>query len=75
MITIWEYRRKTKRTRASEKIRVQEFKELEEEKNRLMERVERQVLLTKQLKEIIEEYAKQVGCALPRDPQGAGEDV
>jgi len=72
--TLYEYFKKTKKTRHFEKIKSQEFRDLEEEKDRLMRRMEHQVLLTKQLKEIIEEYAKQVGCALPTEPR-AEEDA
>lgn len=52
----------------AEQLKMQELSDLEAEKNRLMRRVEDQVILTKQLKGIIVEYARQVGCTLPSDP-------
>lgn len=52
----------------AEQLKVQELSNLEAEKNRLMQRVEEHVILTKQLKDIIVEYARQIGCTLPGYP-------
>lgn len=67
-VVVYETRRAAERSWMAEQLRMQELSDLEMEKNRLMRRVEDQVILTKQLKDIIVEYARQVGCTLPRDP-------
>ncbi|EZA46885.1 hypothetical protein DMN91_004891 [Ooceraea biroi] len=72
-VIIYETHRTAKRARVAEQTRIQQLKDLEAEKNRLMQRVEHQVILTKQLKEVIVEYARQVGCTLPSDPSGNRE--
>ncbi|CAL1684620.1 unnamed protein product [Lasius platythorax] len=68
-VVIYETRKAVERSRIAEQLRIQEFNDLEVEKNRLMRRIEDQMILTKQLKDIIVEYSRQVGCTLPRDPE------
>jgi len=69
---MYETRKAAEKSCMAEQLKMQELGDLETEKNQLMRRVEDQVILTKQLKDIIVEYARQVGCTLPgvlyRDP-------
>lgn len=65
---VYETRKAAERSRLEEELKIQELNDLEMEKNRLMRRVEDQVILTKRLKEIIVEYSRQVGCTLPSEP-------
>lgn len=65
---MYETRRSAERSRATEQQRIREFNDLEAEKNRLMRRVEDQVVLTRQLKDIVAEYSRRVECTLPDDP-------
>ncbi|XP_072745268.1 uncharacterized protein [Anoplolepis gracilipes] len=68
-VIIYETSKAVERSCNAEQLKIQELNDLEVEKNRLMRRVEDQVILTKRLKDIIVEYSKQVGCTLPRDPE------
>ncbi|XP_029658954.1 putative OPA3-like protein CG13603 [Formica exsecta] len=68
-VLIYETRKAVERSRIAEQLRIQDFNDLEAEKDRLMRRVKDQVILTKQLKDIIVEYSRQVGCTLLRDPE------
>lgn len=70
-VIVYETRRGAEKTRRTEQRKMQEFNDLETEKNRLMRRMEDQVILTKRLKEVVAEYSRQVGCTLPRDPEKA----
>ncbi|KYQ59880.1 Optic atrophy 3 protein like protein [Trachymyrmex zeteki] len=72
-VLIYETRKARERSRVSEQLKIQELNDLEAKKDRLMQRVKDQVILTKQLKEIIVEYSRQVGCTLPSDPEEKGE--
>nr|XP_012225206.1 PREDICTED: optic atrophy 3 protein homolog [Linepithema humile] len=67
-VIIYEAQKAAEKSYMAEQLKMQELSDLEAEKNRLMRRVENQVILTKQLKGIIVEYARQVGCTLPGDP-------
>ncbi|XP_071567309.1 optic atrophy 3 protein homolog [Temnothorax nylanderi] len=68
-VLVYETRRAAERSRVVEQLRAQQFNDLEMEKDRLMRRVEDQVILTKRLKDIIVEYSRKVECTLPRDPE------
>jgi len=65
---MYEARKAAEKSYMAEQQKMQELSDLETEKNRLMRRVENHVILTKQLKGIVVEYARQVGCTLPGDP-------
>ncbi|KAL6265024.1 hypothetical protein P5V15_005115 [Pogonomyrmex californicus] len=68
-VLVYETRKAAERSRVAEQLKIQELNDLEVEKDRLMRRVEDQVILTKRLKDIIVEYSRQVGCTLPKDPE------
>jgi len=72
--SLYESDRLSRRTFHFEWTKTEQLRNLENEKNILMERLEHQILMTKQLREIIEDYAKQVGCTLPKGPE-ADEDA
>ncbi|XP_011694575.1 PREDICTED: optic atrophy 3 protein homolog isoform X2 [Wasmannia auropunctata] len=58
---MYETQKAAERSRVIEQLKEQELNDLEAEKDQLMRRVEDQVILTKQLKDIIVEYSRQVG--------------
>lgn len=68
-VLVYETRKAAERSRVTEQLRIRELTDLEMEKDRLMRRVEDQVILTKRLKDIIVEYSRKVGCTLPSDPE------
>ncbi|XP_018403928.1 PREDICTED: putative OPA3-like protein CG13603 [Cyphomyrmex costatus] len=72
-VLIYETRKAGKRSRVAEQLKIQELNDLEVKKDRLIRQVKDQVILTKQLKEIIVEYSRQVGCTLPSSPEEKGE--
>ncbi|KYN43422.1 hypothetical protein ALC56_02148 [Trachymyrmex septentrionalis] len=72
-VLVYETRKAVERSRVVEQLKIQEFNDLEAKKDRLIQQVADQVILTKRLKEIIVEYSRQVGCTLPSDPEEKGE--
>ncbi|XP_011861725.1 PREDICTED: optic atrophy 3 protein homolog [Vollenhovia emeryi] len=68
-VLVYETRKTAERSRVAEQLRIQELNDLEMEKDRLMRRVEDQVILTKRLKDITVEYSRKVGCTLPSEPE------
>ncbi|KYN12599.1 hypothetical protein ALC57_15326 [Trachymyrmex cornetzi] len=72
-VLIYETRKAGERSRIAEQLKIQELNDLEAKKDRLIQQVKDQVILTKRLKEIIVEYSRQVGCTLPSDPKKKGE--
>ncbi|XP_011156005.1 putative OPA3-like protein CG13603 [Solenopsis invicta] len=68
-VLIYETQKAAEKSRVAEQLKIQKLNDLETEKNRLMQRVQDQVILAKQLKDFIVNYSKQVGCTLPSDPE------
>ncbi|XP_011049979.1 PREDICTED: putative OPA3-like protein CG13602 [Acromyrmex echinatior] len=72
-VVIYETQKAADRACIAEELQIQEFNDIKAKKDRLMQQVKDQVILTKRLKEIIVEYSRQVGCTLPSEPEKKGE--
>ncbi|KAG5345869.1 OPA3 protein, partial [Acromyrmex heyeri] len=72
-VVVYEAQKSAERARIAEELKSQEFNDIKAKKDRLMQQVKDQVILTKRLKEIIVEYSRQVGCTLPSEPEEKDE--